>query len=164
MIALRFRVKIGVNMSTVKFFPKIKFLSGGSSFELTSENISSCVDSVREYVANAAQPGDRVGLIFKTSPELIAIWLACLERQLIPVLLSYPTEKQKKDAYVDSVRNSFNQIELSCILLDRYAFNILSSSDISLSQWNDDISFEQSSIRVFDFNFFVSVFLTTQLP
>jgi len=60
-------------MSVVKFIPNIKFLSGGNSIELTSKNISFCVASVHDYVINAAKPGDRVGLIFKTSPELISI-------------------------------------------------------------------------------------------
>lgn len=70
----------------------------------------------------------------------------------MPVLLSYPTGKQKKDTYIDSVRNSCNQIELVSVLVVGYAFDVLKEGDIPLSLWKGDIFLPHDRTNSFDFD------------
>jgi acyl-CoA synthetase (AMP-forming)/AMP-acid ligase II len=82
-----------------------------------------CAPIVRELsttMLGLARPGDVVGLMRPTGPDLVLQWLACVLAGVRPLVLQYPTRKQSRDYWIDSVRHTVTLTGMSLVLTDAH--------------------------------------------
>lgn len=64
--------------------------------------------------------GSVVGLVFRSEPILVLAWIACLHAGLRPLVMQYPTKKQSRLYWLDSVSNTISRSGLAALLCDEY--------------------------------------------
>ncbi|MFN6954434.1 MAG: AMP-binding protein [Acetobacteraceae bacterium] len=64
--------------------------------------------------------GAVVGLVFRSEPILVLAWIACLHAGLRPLVMQYPTKKQSRLYWLDSVSNTIARSGLAALLCDEY--------------------------------------------
>ena len=89
-----------------------------------SGKIRAIATSLRERFPQGAS----VGLIYQSSPELITAWFACVLAGLTPLILQYPTRKQARDYWLNSVSNSIETARIAVIIADDRCVNVLGDS------------------------------------
>lgn len=71
-------------------------------------------------LATRLPAGAAVGLLFRSGQELIQTWFACLHAGLRPLIMQYPTRKQSRAYWADSVTHTIAQAGLAGIIADEY--------------------------------------------
>jgi acyl-CoA synthetase (AMP-forming)/AMP-acid ligase II len=61
-----------------------------------------------------------VGLLFRSGRDLIECWFACIHAGLRPLIMQYPTRKQSRAYWADSVTHTIVTANLAAILADDY--------------------------------------------
>lgn len=61
----------------------------------------------------------RIGLLFTTSYELVLYWLAVLDAGKEPLVMQYPTAKQGKEYWLESVRHTIGSVGIGGIISGR---------------------------------------------
>jgi acyl-CoA synthetase (AMP-forming)/AMP-acid ligase II len=74
--------------------------------------------------------GTCVGLVYRSSPELVRNWLACLLAGLRPLIMQYPTKKQTRAYWADSVSNTIAVAAVGAVIADEFCAGILRETDI----------------------------------
>ncbi|HEX4860701.1 MAG TPA: hypothetical protein VFV07_05655, partial [Rhizomicrobium sp.] len=74
------------------------------SIALSSE--TGRIRAVAKRLEAKAAPGTVTGLAYRSGRELVTNWLACLVAGLRPLILQYPTRKQSRAYWSDSIRNT----------------------------------------------------------
>jgi acyl-CoA synthetase (AMP-forming)/AMP-acid ligase II len=64
--------------------------------------------------------GSVVGLVFRSEPILVLAWIACLHAGLRPLVMQYPTKKQSRLYWLDSVSHTIARSGLAALLCDEY--------------------------------------------
>src|ERR1700753_2262640 len=87
--------------------PRFTFIddTGGEQTVAPSETVPE-IRGAAEYFGDRIPQGTVVGLIYRSSPELVTNWLACLLAGLRPLVIQYPTKKQTRAYWTDSVQNT----------------------------------------------------------
>jgi len=85
------------------------------------------LDDIRPRIAGLAaqlrdqmEAGAIVGLMFRSEPILVLSWLACLHAGLRPLVMQYPTKKQSREYWTNSVGNTVERAGLAAVLCDAY--------------------------------------------
>ena len=69
-------------------------------------------------------PGSVAGLLYRSEPALILAWLACLSAGLKPLILQYPTRKQTRTYWQDSIQNTVGEVGIAAIVADEYCASL----------------------------------------
>ena len=91
--------------------------------------IRAAADRLRQRIPQ----GTITGLIYRSGRELVTNWLACLLAELRPLIVQYPTRKQSRAYWTDSVRNTVERAGVGAIVCDAHCADILRESGISLT-------------------------------
>ncbi len=89
------------------------------------------IRAVADRLRKSIPKGTITGLIYRSGPELVANWLACLLAELRPLVVQYPTRKQSRAYWTDSVRNTVDVAGVGAIVCDSHCTDILRESGIS---------------------------------
>ena len=92
----------------------------GKAESWTPEAERGRIHAVARYLAADLPAGAAVGLLFRSGPELVAIWFACVNAGLKPLIVQYPTRKQSRAYWFDSVTNTMETAGLAAIIADEY--------------------------------------------
>ena len=92
----------------------------GAETRLTEECGAGRVCAVAAYLRGRVPEGDAVGLLFRTGADLVVNWLACLQAGLRPLVMQYPTRKQSRAYWADSVANTVAVTGLRAIIADEH--------------------------------------------
>ena len=79
------------------------------------------VASVAAELRARFAPGEVIGLIFRSEPIIVMAWLAALHAGLRPLIMQYPTRKQSRLYWLDSVSHTIERAGLAGILCDDYS-------------------------------------------
>ena len=79
-----------------------------------AERIGASASHLRGHVPE----GLVVGLLYRSEPNLILAWLACLSAGLKPLILQYPTRKQTRTYWQDSIEETIRAVGIAAILAD----------------------------------------------
>jgi acyl-CoA synthetase (AMP-forming)/AMP-acid ligase II/lysophospholipase L1-like esterase len=96
--------------------PKITFLDAKSELTLDLSQCGSQIQRIADIVSQLAPASSTVGLVFRTSPELVLGWLGVLAAGRVPLMLQYPTEKMSKAYWLDSVRDTLSKCGVTALL------------------------------------------------
>lgn len=103
-------------MLEIRRLPEMVFCTpeGESALQLSREGprLAAIVDQLRPHHPD----GQRIGLIFRTSPELILTWLAVVAAGLTPIILAYPTEKLNKTYWWTELDHGIGSLGLDGIV------------------------------------------------
>lgn len=103
----------------VSRFPEVTFIDQGGAETLL--DLSSAGHEIAERAASLdARLGDahRVGLVFRSGPDLVLGWLAVLASGREPLILQYPTRKQTWLDWSRSVAHTVEVAALDAVLAD----------------------------------------------
>src|SRR5438270_12926465 len=78
----------------------------GSEGKLFPEHESGRIQAIAAFLKDQIQPGSPIGLLYRSEPNLVINWLACVLAGLQPLILQYPTRKQNRKYWSDSVRDT----------------------------------------------------------
>jgi acyl-CoA synthetase (AMP-forming)/AMP-acid ligase II len=76
--------------------------------------------AMARHLARVIEPGAAVGLLFRSGEELVRSWFACINAGLRPLIVRYPTKKQSRAYWFDSVINTIGTAQLQAIISDEY--------------------------------------------
>jgi acyl-CoA synthetase (AMP-forming)/AMP-acid ligase II len=76
------------------------------------------IRAIANRVRAAAAPGSVVGLMYPSSPELILAWLGCVLAGTQPLIMQYPTAKQTRLYWENSVTNTIGVANVALVLCD----------------------------------------------
>jgi len=102
-----------------KNLPVFRFIDDAG--EETSLNLGESAGRIRavaEHLRGLAFPGSPVGLMYRSTPELVVNWLAVIAAGYRPLIMQYPTKKQSAAYWADSVRNTIEVAGLAMIVAD----------------------------------------------
>src|ERR1700733_542647 len=85
-------------------------------FALSGETAG--IRAVADHLRRRIPQGTITGLIYRSGRELVANWLACLLAGLRPLIVQYPTRKQSRVYWTDSVRNTVEIAGVGAIVSD----------------------------------------------
>jgi acyl-CoA synthetase (AMP-forming)/AMP-acid ligase II len=91
------------------------------------------VRAVAGHLAGRIAKGAVVGLIYRSSRELVVNWLASVLAGLRPLVVQYPTKKQTHAYWSDSVRNTVSVAGMAAVICDDHCARILSESKFEVA-------------------------------
>src|SRR5216684_1352162 len=94
--------------------------SDGSEQALTPDIAIPRVRAVSEFLRAHVAPRSAIAILHPSGPELVINWLASLNAGLRPLIMQYPTKKQSRQYWADSVRNTADIAGLSALIADDY--------------------------------------------
>jgi acyl-CoA synthetase (AMP-forming)/AMP-acid ligase II len=96
----------------------------GSEQHLTpgmrSGRIRAIAARIRDAIGDDTPPSVAVGLMFPSGPDLVLTWLGCLMAGVQPLVMQYPTAKQSRTYWEDSVTHTIRLAGLRLILCDTH--------------------------------------------
>src|SRR5579864_8945759 len=81
--------------------------------------LADCKGEVRmlcEVMLSRFKPGNRVGLLYRSEPQLVLSWLAALHAGLEPLILQFPNAKQNLAAWRGSIDHIVQSVNLAGII------------------------------------------------
>jgi acyl-CoA synthetase (AMP-forming)/AMP-acid ligase II len=118
---------------TSRRLPNFTFIGDdGAEQNIPFSSEVSKIRTVAATLAGRVGGGTCVGLAYRSSPELVRNWLACLLAGLRPLIMQYPTRKQTRAYWTDSVRNTIAVAEVGAIICDEFCSGILRETDIAV--------------------------------
>ncbi len=107
---------------------------GSSTFtfiESAERHTTVPLDTLRPRIATIAADlrarlpqGAIVGLIFRSEPILVLAWLACIQAGMRPLVMQYPTKKQSRLYWLDSVSNTIARGGLTALVCDAHCASL----------------------------------------
>ena len=76
------------------------------------------IRAIAACLVGRVSPGDAVGVLGQTGPELVLNWLGALLSGARPLILQYPTKKQSRTYWTASVANTTELVGLTAILCE----------------------------------------------
>ncbi len=108
---------------------KFVFLDeSGQAFEFVPALYSDQILETSQFLSTQLKVGSTIGLLFKSEICLIIVWLASLRAGLKPLVLQYPTRKQSRLYWVESVAHTITNVGLGAVLADDHCRSVLGSS------------------------------------
>ena len=92
----------------------------GSEVVLQPEYESAEIHAVAGLLRARHAAGSPVGLLFRSERNLIINWLGCLVAGMRPLIMQYPTRKQSRAYWADSVHHTVKSVGLSGIVVDNH--------------------------------------------
>lgn len=114
--------------------PRFTFVAEDGEQALDLSQRGGRIQAVADRVAAQFAPGENVGLIFRSSPELVLAWLGVLQAGRVPCILHFPTEKLSRDYWRESIAHTLELCRIRGLLhgpdlagagLDRLAQSLL---------------------------------------
>lgn len=106
--------------------------SDGKDTVVELRSMAPRIRAIADRIGRQVPAGSAVGLMYQSEPNLVINWLACLQAGLEPLIMQYPTKKQSRAYWADSVRNTISVAGLAAIVADDYCAG-LGLSDFSLT-------------------------------
>jgi acyl-CoA synthetase (AMP-forming)/AMP-acid ligase II len=101
--------------------PTFTFIADdGSERVLNLAEATGRIRAVGDLVRRRFPAGSVVGLMFTSGPDLVINWLGCLYAGMRPLVMQYPTRKQSREYWAESVRNTIDTAGLAGVLADKY--------------------------------------------
>lgn len=102
-------------------FPRFIFLDGdGAETVLQPGLMVGRIRAIGTHLAGRVASGSAIGVMFASGPDLVLVWLACLHAGLRPLVMQYPTRKQSRAYWAESVRDTIGTAGLAAIVADRH--------------------------------------------
>jgi acyl-CoA synthetase (AMP-forming)/AMP-acid ligase II len=100
--------------------------SDGAEVSLDPDNAaaSARIRAIAAHFRARLPAGCAVGLLYRTEPDLVIAWFAALVAGLRPLVMQYPTRKQSRAYWLDSVRNTVATAGLAGIVADNYCASL----------------------------------------
>jgi acyl-CoA synthetase (AMP-forming)/AMP-acid ligase II len=109
--------------------PRFTFVDDdGNDAPLALPEQTSRVRAVAGHLEKHIAKNAIVGLIYRSGPELVVNWLACVLAGLRPLVVQYPTKKQTHAYWSDSVRNTVSIAGMEAVICDNSCASILEDS------------------------------------
>jgi len=86
--------------------PPVTFVGGAAEERLDLSSCGGRIQAIADRVAGRFTPGEPVGIIFRSSPQLVLAWLGVLHAGRVPCVLQYPTEKLNKAYWRESIQHT----------------------------------------------------------
>lgn len=96
----------------------------GSEENLFPERESGRIHAIAGCLKDQIPRGSPIGLLYRSEPNLVLNWLACVLAGLQPLILQYPTRKQNRKYWSDSIADTTVTVGLSAILSDDYCASL----------------------------------------
>jgi acyl-CoA synthetase (AMP-forming)/AMP-acid ligase II len=96
------------------------------------------IRAVARHLGAKAEPGTVTGLVYRSGQELVTNWLACLVAGLRPLIMQYPTRKQSRAYWSDSIRNTIEVAGVGAIVSDAHCAEILRESGVAVTIVSED--------------------------
>lgn len=93
--------------------------AAGSETVFVPAEASLRINATARHLSAIVAPGTCVGLLYKTSPDLISAWIAALLAGLKPLILQYPTRKQARSYWMESVLHTVAEVRLGALIADQ---------------------------------------------
>jgi acyl-CoA synthetase (AMP-forming)/AMP-acid ligase II len=119
--------------------PRFTFIDDDGKEEsvaLSSETAR--VRAIAKILGAKAARGTVTGLAYRSGRELVTNWLACLVAGLRPLILQYPTRKQSRAYWSDSIRNTVEIAGIGAIVSDAHCAEILRESGLAVAIVSQD--------------------------
>lgn len=119
--------------------PRFTFIDDDGKEEsvaLSSETAR--IRAIAKRLGTKAVPGTVTGLAYRSGRELVTNWLACLVAGLRPLILQYPTRKQSRAYWSDSIRNTIGVAGIGAIVSDANCAEILRESGVEVAIISQD--------------------------
>jgi acyl-CoA synthetase (AMP-forming)/AMP-acid ligase II len=119
--------------------PRFTFIDDDGKEEavaLSSETAR--IRAVARQLGARTAPGTVTGLVYRSGRELVTNWLACLVAGLRPLIMQYPTRKQSRAYWSDSIRNTIEVAGVGAIVSDANCAEILRESAIAVTIVSED--------------------------
>ena len=113
--------------STTDRMPRFVFLApdgAETSLDPHSPATSARIQAIAAHLRKKMPPGGAIGLLYRSEPNLIVAWFAALVAGLRPLVMQYPTRKQSRAYWIDSVRNTVATAGLAGIVADDYCASL----------------------------------------
>jgi acyl-CoA synthetase (AMP-forming)/AMP-acid ligase II len=99
--------------------PDIWFVdSAGHHQRLVLSKEANRVAALGERLSKSFRPGDAIGLIFRSTPDLVLWWLGAIHAGLRPLIVQFPTAKQSHGYWIASVQNAIGTACLRGVVCD----------------------------------------------
>jgi acyl-CoA synthetase (AMP-forming)/AMP-acid ligase II len=119
--------------------PRFTFISDDGTEEtvaLSSETAR--IRAVARHLGAKVPRGTITGLVYRSGRELVTNWLACLVAGLRPLIMQYPTRKQSRAYWTDSIRNTLEVVSIGAIVSDASCAEFLRESGIAVTIISQD--------------------------
>jgi fatty-acyl-CoA synthase len=100
----------------LKRLPNITFVGEGAEEHLILADCQGEVRMLCEVMLSRFKPGNRVGLLYQSEPQLVLSWLAALYAGLEPLILQFPNAKQNLAAWRGSIEHIVQGVNLAGIM------------------------------------------------
>lgn len=115
--------------------PNFIFLDGdGAETRLEPGARTGRIRAVSSAISRRVERGSVVGLMYPSSPELVINWLASVHAGMKPVVMQYPTKKQNRAYWADSVRNIVGLAAIAAIICDDLSASLLRGTVTIIAQ------------------------------
>lgn len=96
--------------------PTVTFVERGSSRVLDLPRSGRRIAALSGAIQRHFDSASRIGILFRTSEELILYWLACLEANKVPLILQYPTRKLSRDYWLRTLSQTIENLNIGGII------------------------------------------------
>ena len=103
--------------------PRFTFLDDAGA-ETTWSADPGVIHAIARGLPADLAPGAAIGLLFRSGPALVETWFAALAAGLRPLIVQYPTRKQSRAYWFDSVSSTVTRADLAAIIADAYCVGI----------------------------------------
>jgi acyl-CoA synthetase (AMP-forming)/AMP-acid ligase II len=104
----------------------------GSETSFSPQAALGRIHAVAELLRQRVPHGSAIGLLFRSSPDLVLSWFACLHAGLRPLIVQYPTRKQSRAYWSDSVTNTIATAGLAALIADDYCATLGLPDNVTL--------------------------------
>jgi acyl-CoA synthetase (AMP-forming)/AMP-acid ligase II len=127
----------------------------GETLRLRPGERTARIQAIAARIARDAKPGDAVGLMFPSGPDLVLAWLACVVAGVQPLVMQYPTKKQTRQYWENSVTNTIGVAGLKLVLCDSHCAALGLSTLVPIIEQAELETLKEgaeSAFAVFDFS------------
>lgn len=104
-------------MLAVSDLPDLTFVTLDADRHLSLAESGGRIAALVDQITTKFPAKSRLGLIYRSSPELILGWLAAVAAGMTPIILSYPTAKLARHYWATETHNSIASLELTGLLV-----------------------------------------------
>ncbi|HEY5238474.1 MAG TPA: AMP-binding protein [Rhizomicrobium sp.] len=134
--------------------PDLTFVSRGHAETLRLSLEAARIAQLAGNLSQSLAPETAIGLVFRSSPELVLWWFASLCAGLRPLVIQYPTMKQAQTYWQSSVRHTIEAAGLGGIICDGDVHRHLGGIDVPIIEQplpphrDGDADFELDDFRI----------------
>jgi acyl-CoA synthetase (AMP-forming)/AMP-acid ligase II len=116
-------------MSPISSRTRFTFINlDGSAVTLVPSERAGRIAAIAAVFRGRLASGVVVGLLYKSEPNLVLAWLACVSAGLKPLILQYPTRKQARTYWFESIADTIQLVGIAGIVADDHCAGLLGSN------------------------------------